>query len=113
MAVALLDYAGAIVTVAGDGAEAVARLRRDPAGCDAVLMDVQMPVMDGLAATREIRHALALALPVIAMTAGVTQDERDACTAAGMDDFIAKPIDEDELIDVLRKHWRRPPTGAP
>ncbi|MBB3219488.1 CHASE domain-containing protein [Pseudoduganella umbonata] len=103
VAVALLDYAGAAVTVAGDGAEAIARLESDPAGFDAVLMDVQMPVLDGLAATRAIRDRLQLTLPVVAMTAGVTQEERDACSMAGMDDFIAKPIEEEELVAVLRR----------
>ena len=106
VAVALLDHAGAAVTVAGDGGEALALLERDPAGFDAVLMDVQMPVLDGLAATREIRGTLRLALPVVAMTAGVTQEERDACSMAGMDGFIAKPIDEEELVEVLRGYRR-------
>ncbi|GGY37531.1 CHASE domain-containing protein [Pseudoduganella albidiflava] len=106
VAVALLDYAGAAVTVAGDGAAALARLEQDPAGFDIVLMDVQMPVLDGLAATREIRDRLRLAVPVVAMTAGVTQEERDACNAAGMDAFIAKPIDEGELVDMLRRYRR-------
>jgi CheY-like chemotaxis protein len=103
VAIALLEYAGAAVTLAGDGAQALDCLGREP-GFDAVLMDVQMPVMDGLAAARAIRTGLRLTLPVIAMTAGVTQEERDACTAAGMDDFIAKPIEEDELVAVLKKY---------
>jgi PAS domain S-box-containing protein len=110
VAVALLEFAGAAVTVAGDGAEALARLERDPAGYDVVLMDVQMPVMDGLAATRAVRRTLGLKVPVVAMTAGVTQEERVACTAAGMDDFIAKPIDEGELVQVLAK-WREVVAG--
>ncbi|WP_338760947.1 CHASE domain-containing protein [Massilia sp. METH4] len=104
VAIALLDFAGATVTVAGDGAEAVDLLSRAPGGYDVVLMDVQMPVMDGLTATREIRNALGLKVPVVAMTAGVTQEERDACTVAGMDDFIGKPIDEGELMEVLGKY---------
>ncbi len=110
VAVALLGYAGAAVTVAGDGAQAVALLERDPRGFDIVLMDVQMPVMDGLAATQAIRATLRLDLPVVAMTAGVTQEERDACTVAGMDDFIAKPIEEAELVQVLRKYRAELPT---
>lgn len=106
VAIALLEYAGAAVTVAGDGAQAVALLERDPARFDIVLMDVQMPVMDGLAATQAVRTRLGLTLPVVAMTAGVTQEERHACTAAGMDDFIAKPIEEDELVAMLEKYRR-------
>jgi CheY-like chemotaxis protein len=101
VAMALLDYAGATVTVAGNGREAVDLLAREPDGYDAVLMDVQMPEMDGLAASREIRATLRLDVPIVAMTAGVTQEERDACVVAGMNDFIAKPIDEDELVATL------------
>ncbi|TWI69518.1 PAS domain S-box-containing protein [Pseudoduganella lurida] len=103
VAVALLDYAGASVTVAANGRVAVDLLAAGPASFDVVLMDVQMPEMDGLAATRALRGTLGLDLPVVAMTAGVTQEERDACSAAGMDGFIAKPIEEEELIAVLRR----------
>ncbi|QGZ42618.1 response regulator [Pseudoduganella flava] len=101
VAMALLDYAGATVTVAGNGREALDLLGRQPDGYDAVLMDVQMPEMDGLAAARAIRDALRLTVPIVAMTAGVTQEERDACVVAGMVDFIAKPIDEDDLVATL------------
>jgi CheY-like chemotaxis protein len=64
-------------------------------------MDVQMPVMDGFAATEAIRHELHLELPVIAMSAGVTLDERAECEAAGMNGFVAKPIDGDDLITTI------------
>jgi CheY-like chemotaxis protein len=69
-------------------------------------MDVQMPVMDGFGATRIIREDLGLTLPVIAMTAGVMESEREQCIAAGMDDFIAKPIDVEQMFAAMRRHLR-------
>jgi len=88
-----------------------------------VLMDVQMPVMDGFAATRHIRQDLKLELPIIAMSAGVSLDERAACQSAGMDDFVAKPVDRAALCAAILRHVRRgrqpaavtagqPPDGA-
>jgi signal transduction histidine kinase/CheY-like chemotaxis protein/HPt (histidine-containing phosphotransfer) domain-containing protein len=93
----MLEEAGAAVRLAGNGAEALAQL--EEAGFDCVLMDVQMPVMDGLEATRRIRADARLAgLRVLAMTATATSDERERCLAAGMDDFIAKPIQPALLV---------------
>jgi len=67
-----------------------------------VLMDIQMPVMDGLTATREIRQDPALSgLPVIALTAGVLAEERQAALDAGADDFLAKPLDLKQMNTVL------------
>ena len=77
-------------------------LQANPQGFDVVLMDIQMPVMDGLTATRAIRANAALAeLPVIALTAGVLPTERDKAKAAGVDDFLAKPLDPKRMIAVL------------
>jgi signal transduction histidine kinase/CheY-like chemotaxis protein len=98
----ILEQAGAIVTVADDGQVAVESLRAG--GYDLVLMDVQMPVMDGFSATRLIREELGLTLPVIAMTAGVMESEREQCIAAGMDDFIAKPIDVEQMFATMLRH---------
>ncbi|MYM71955.1 response regulator [Duganella sp. FT134W] len=101
----MLEHAGASVEVAENGQLAVDRLRERAADYDIVLMDVQMPVMDGFAATRHIRRALGLTLPVLAMTAGVMQSEQDQCIDAGMDDFIAKPVDVEQMLDTISRHW--------
>ncbi|KQN69336.1 histidine kinase [Duganella sp. Leaf61] len=101
----LLEQAGARVAVAENGEDAVTQLRR--LDCDLVLMDVQMPVMDGFTATRIIREELRLSLPVIATTAGVMASEREQCIAAGMDDFIGKPIDVEQMFSILARHLGR------
>jgi signal transduction histidine kinase/DNA-binding response OmpR family regulator len=98
----ILEQAGATVSVADNGEVAIELLRAG--GYDLVLMDVQMPVMDGFSATRLIREDLGLKLPVIAMTAGVMESEREQCIAAGMDDFIAKPIDVELMFGTIRRH---------
>ena len=101
----LLELEGATVTLAADGQQALTLLAqtRGRPGFDAVLMDVQMPVMDGTTATRLIRRQLGLSLPVIAMTAGALETERQACLDAGMDEHIGKPFDPDSLVAVLRR----------
>ena len=89
-----------VVHRAGDGRAALAALAE--AKPDVVLLDLEMPVMDGLTATRAIRANAALAeLPVIALTAGVLPTERDKAKAAGVDDFLAKPLDPKRMIAVL------------
>lgn len=89
----ILEIHGARVSLASNGLEALERLQAKPAGYDVVLMDVQMPVLDGHAATRRIRVDLGLkALPIIALTAGALSSERQDGVAAGMDDFIIKPF---------------------
>ena len=98
----LLQHAGAVVELATNGQLAVDLLaRRDPPQFDAVLMDVQMPVLDGYDATARIRGMGLHALPVIAMTANVMDDDRRRAAEAGMDAHIAKPIDVEELIGTL------------
>ncbi len=100
----MLEHAGASVAVAENGQLAVDLLRDHAADYDIVLMDVQMPVMDGYEATRHIRQTLGLKLPVLAMTAGVMQSEKDQCIDAGMDDFIAKPVDVEQMLDTISRH---------
>jgi PAS domain S-box-containing protein len=106
LAVDLLRRAGVAVSVAGDGQQALDALARER--FDAVLMDCQMPVMDGYAATRALRLQPALrTLPVIAMTANAMVGDREAVLAAGMNDHIAKPIVIDEMFATLAK-WVKP-----
>jgi CheY-like chemotaxis protein len=106
IALALLQGAGLQVGVAGDGREALALLERER--FDLVLMDCQMPVMDGYAATRAIRERPELhTLPVIAMTANAMVGDRDAALAAGMNDHIAKPIRVAEMYATLAR-WLAP-----
>jgi PAS domain S-box-containing protein len=98
----LLEDAGAQVVVAGDGAEALARLAEQPVDC--VLMDVQMPVMDGIEATRRIRATPALAgLKVIAMTANAGIEDQARCLAAGMDEFLTKPAAPETLVATIAR----------
>lgn len=89
---------GASVSQASDGAQALDHLRTHPEACDLVLMDLQMPVIDGFTATRRIREELGLLmLPVIALTAGVLPEQRRAALEAGVDDILTKPIDLDQI----------------
>ncbi len=104
----LLESVGIIVEIANNGQEAVSILRDRGAEFDAVLMDIQMPVMDGFEATEIIRKNPALAdLVVIAVTAHAMQGDRDRCMQAGMNDYVAKPITPELLFSVLTR-WTRP-----
>ncbi|MEX8495350.1 PAS domain S-box protein [Sphaerotilus sp.] len=95
----ILERKGARVVLAEDGERAVDVMRANQHAVDLVLMDIHMPVMDGFEATRIIRRTLCrTGLPILALTAGVTSDERDGAQAAGMDDFITKPFDPDRLL---------------
>ncbi|WP_198015499.1 response regulator [Marichromatium purpuratum] len=109
----ILEGEGAEVREAANGREAVDWVEQHPQGVDLVLMDIQMPVMDGYMATREIRERLALPqLPVIALTAGAFQPQREAALAAGMDDFLPKPFDVDQMIATIRSHLGQTPTNG-
>jgi PAS domain S-box-containing protein len=115
IAVELLEGVGAKVDVANNGQEAVDRLFGGPIPppYDVVLMDLQMPVMDGHQANAKIRSdARFAALPIYAMTAHATLEERDHCLANGMSGHIAKPIDPALLYDALGKIARKSPVPA-
>jgi two-component system sensor histidine kinase/response regulator len=108
IAVELLEGAGATVTVANNGREAVEILLTgpQPPAFDAVLMDLQMPEMDGYQATTKLRADPRLAsLPIIAMTAHATIEERQRCLAAGMNEHVAKPIDPASLFDTVGRFY--------
>ncbi|MGE0351038.1 response regulator [Hydrogenophaga sp.] len=103
----LLSDEGAIVQVAGNGRVALDVLAAGAQAFDVVLMDLQMPVMDGFTATRAIRDELGLkALPVIAMTANAMASDREACLQAGMNDHVGKPFDLIPLVQTLQRHAR-------
>jgi CheY-like chemotaxis protein/HPt (histidine-containing phosphotransfer) domain-containing protein len=109
----MLEQAGATVWLANNGADALALLRQG--GVDCVLMDVQMPLMDGLEATRGIRADPQLAhIPVLAMTATATTESRMRCIGAGMNDFISKPVQPALMYRTIAK-WlpRREPPATP
>jgi two-component system sensor histidine kinase/response regulator len=105
---AVLKRAGLVVETANNGKEAVEMVTASPTCFEAVLMDVQMPVMDGLQATRTIREIPGLKdLPIIAMTAHAFAEQRRDCLDAGMDDHVPKPVEAARLIATLNR-WIKP-----
>jgi signal transduction histidine kinase/CheY-like chemotaxis protein/HPt (histidine-containing phosphotransfer) domain-containing protein len=109
----ILEGAGVRVEMVENGQEAVERVGADSNRYDVVMLDLQMPVMDGFEAARRLREKFnAAQLPIIAMTAHAAQDQIDKCLAAGMDAHVAKPIDPDALFAALRK-WAKPRGAAP
>jgi PAS domain S-box-containing protein len=102
----MLESAGLVVSIANNGKEAVQRVQAEP--YDAVLMDIQMPVMGGFEATREIRKDIRFKdLPIIAMTAHAMAGDREKSLAAGMSDHVTKPVDAGELFSALAR-WVKP-----
>jgi CheY-like chemotaxis protein/two-component sensor histidine kinase len=100
----LLAAEGALVALAANGRLGVEAVAAAGTPFDAVLMDIQMPVMDGYAATREIREVLGLkTLPIIAMTANALESDRQDCLAAGMNEHVGKPFDVAQLVAVIRR----------
>lgn len=108
VALSMLESAGIEVTLASNGREAVDLVAQQGEGAfDAILLDVHMPVMDGLEAANHLRSHMKCQLPIIAMTAAVMHEDRLSCLNAGMIDLIPKPIMVDQLYDVLHK-WIEP-----
>ena len=106
IATIVLKSNGYHITEVLDGKEAVAELSKQ--SFDLVLMDMQMPFMDGLEATQIIRKHINKKIPIIALTANDIRKEKDRCVQAGMNDFLMKPFDEKELVSVINKWLYKP-----
>ncbi|MFN8588297.1 MAG: CHASE4 domain-containing protein [Candidatus Eisenbacteria bacterium] len=111
VAVRMLEKIGCVVTVAENGRIAFEKYSTEP--FDLVLMDCQMPEMDGFEATRAIREREAGAghIPIVALTANAMEGDRERCLASGMDDFVSKPVRRETLIQTLER-WLRTPGAA-
>jgi CheY-like chemotaxis protein len=101
LAMAMLGKAGYLVTLAENGRQAAEMYCQEPRHFDIILMDVQMPEMDGLEATRQIRAKGFTAVPIVAMTANSMAGDREECLAAGMNDYISKPIKREVVFQAL------------
>jgi CheY-like chemotaxis protein len=104
---ALLEDTELVIECADNGIEAVRMVEENPERYDIVFMDVQMPKMDGIEATKRIRSLPALKnvnLPIIALTANVFREDIEVCMAAGMNGHLGKPLDIESVFQVLRKY---------
>jgi two-component system, sensor histidine kinase len=105
----ILKKAGATVTVACNGRLAVEEgtlARNLGSGYDVILMDMQMPELDGYGATRELREA-GFTTPIIALTAHAMAEDREKCLATGCNDFVSKPVDKTKLLDAIARALTR------
>lgn len=107
VATTVLEHYGAQIIEVINGQEALEAIRKD--SYDLVLMDVQMPVMDGLEATRRIRRDLQSTVPILALTANAIKGENEICFAAGMNDYLTKPFKEEDLVGLMSKWLGRDP----
>ena len=113
--VTLLEDTGVQVDEVEDGLEAIEKFQSNPDLYDLIVMDVQMPRMDGFQATKAIRsmtHERARSIPIIALTANVFKTDLEQCLKCGMDDLLPKPIDRDLLVETLVKYSREPRQSA-
>jgi CheY-like chemotaxis protein len=105
----MLTRAGYQLKIAPDGKKALEMVNADPVAFDLIFMDIQMPVMDGIEATEEIRkkeiqsNIEDLHTPIIAMTAEAIKGTREKCLSAGMDDYISKPIRREDVFKMVKK----------
>jgi CheY-like chemotaxis protein len=112
VAVRLLEKQGHRVIIASNGREVLETLRREPSAIDLVLMDVQMPEMDGLEATAEIRRteqATGRHLPIVALTAHAYTTDRKRCLDAGMDNYLSKPFSGEDMARVISEAMHSKP----
>ena len=98
----MLELMGCQVDIACNGTIAVEKQKSHH--YDAIFMDVQMPEKDGYTATREIRQQEKKRTPIIALTASALPEDKEKCLEAGMDDYISKPVDLDQIQRILQKH---------
>jgi len=103
LATIMLTKAGYTIDVVGNGRLALETFVGNPSSFDLILMDVQMPEMDGLEATRQIRQKGFTTVPIIAMTANAMVGDREKCIESGMDDYITKPIKREVVFKILEK----------
>ncbi len=105
VAVSILQRKSISVTIANNGKEAVETLIKNPQDFDAILMDMDMPIMDGYEATQTIRELKQFEkLPIIALTAHSSPQDKDKCLSLGMNGHVAKPVKPDTLYDSILKH---------
>ena len=100
-----LQKKGVIVAMAGNGKEAISHIQNNT--CDAVLMDLQMPEMDGIDAAIYIRTVMKSNIPIIGLTANTLYGEAEKCIDAGMNDCISKPFDPEELCNMIIKQFNK------
>ena len=99
----MLTKAGYQVEVANNGRETVGKFTSSPDDFDLIFMDIQMPEMDGMEATKTIREKGFDSIPIVAMTANAMKGDREKCLEAGMDDYISKPIKREVVFDVIER----------
>ena len=107
LAVLILTKAGYKVEVVNNGRKAVETFTESPENFDLILMDIQMPEMDGLAATKELRANGFNSIPIIAMTANAMKGDREICLGAGMNDYITKPVKREIIFEIIEKWLHR------
>ena len=99
----LLEKAGYSVEVANNGREVVDKCVASSDKFDIVLMDIQMPVLNGYEATKELREKGFGDLPIVAMTANAMPEDREKCMKAGMNDYLSKPVKREDVLEILTK----------
>lgn len=102
VATGFLEAAGLVAEVVGDGTQVIERIKADGQRYAAILMDMNMPRMDGIETTRALR-AMGVNMPIIAVTANAFDEDREQCLQAGMNDFVAKPVEAEVLYATLAK----------
>jgi two-component system sensor histidine kinase/response regulator len=103
LATIMLKKAGYNVTLAQNGKEAITTYTAQPDKFDIILMDIQMPELDGISATRKIRNKGFKTIPIVAMTANALQGDRESCLDAGMNDYMTKPVKREKVFEMINK----------